>query len=232
MKAKHLLLGISGTAAAVALVTTASVAAGTGGSRATPHSVAAGHVRAPVSCGQPESVMGYVGLPRAGQEAGIRQTLGPRLLAQVASSPGGKTTVVALVAAGPGAALQRQYFSRFLPAYPQAGQSQLRSCSMTLSNRPADRVLTSAAVASFVRAGYFRSAAAAWSGYPQILVSDDPLTAGSVIVTFSVLGPVVKPKIPAGAAAGPHPPLHGLDTYTAIVKLAGALVTGVAKGGF
>src|SRR5215472_15148398 len=109
MKAKHLLLGISGIAAVVALVTTASVAAGTAGGRAAPRSVAAGHVLAPAGCGRPQSVMGYAGLPRAGQQAAIRRALGLRLLAQVASAPGGTTTVVALVAAGPGGAPPSRY---------------------------------------------------------------------------------------------------------------------------
>jgi hypothetical protein len=230
MIGKHLLLGISGTAAAVAAVTTASVAIAMGGGQAAPQRLTAAHVRSPVTCGQPRTVMGYVGLSRAGQDTAIRHALGSHLLAAIGGAQG-ITTVLVAPSASPKAAQQR-LSARLSPVYPQARESRLRSCSMRLSDRPAARVLVKAAVRSFVRAGFFTSAAAAWSRQPQVLVSDDPVAAGSVIVTFSAIGPVVNPQVPAGTVAGPHPPLHGLITYTAIVTKAGAAVTGVAKGGF
>ena len=110
--------------------------------------------------------------------------------------------------------------------------ARIAPVSRSYRRLPAAQPLVSAAVASFVRAGYFRSAADARSKRQLVLVSDDPAAPGSVIVTFMVTGPLYNPPIPPGTKAGPHPPIHLLDAFTAIVMMAGAAVTGVAKGGF
>jgi hypothetical protein len=230
----HLLPGLIGVGVAGVIGLGLGVwpAGGSGSGLTASGTLAASRARAPVTCGMFEQPMGYVGLLRAGQAAASSHALGARLLTQVSDRANGTTTDLVRSAAGLRAAQRAQFFSRWLPVYPQAREGWLRSCDMTLSDRPAAQSLINAAVTAFVRAGYFRSAAAARSLWPQVLVSDDPTAPRSVIVTYAVLGPVTSPTVPAGSKAGPHPPLHGLDVYTAIVKVAGAAVTGVAKGGF
>jgi hypothetical protein len=229
MRKGHLLLGLAsaGAAGAISLAIVGQAAA-----HATPQTLAASRSLPPVTCGLHESPMGYAGVLRTGQAAAVIQALGTRLLAQVSNRADGTTTELARAAWDLPAPASTGYAPRWLPVYPQAREARFRSCDMTLGNRPADQPLVSAAIASFVRAGYFRSAADARSQLQEVLVSDDPVTAGSVIVTFMITGPVYDPPIPAGASAGARPPLHRLDSYTAIVDTADAAVTGVARGGF
>ncbi len=234
MMKRRLLPGLIGaaTAGAIGLAIAAWPAAGQAGAHQGSATRDASAMAPPTTCGVPAETIGYLGVLRAGQAAVARQALGSRLLAQVSDPAQHTTADLIRTTPGLGAPGGTEYFSRWLPVYPQARQRQLRSCNQTLSDRPADQPLVSAAVTAFVRARYFRSAADARAQRQMVLVSDDPAAAGSVIVTFLITGPVYNPPVPPGSKAGPHPPLHLLDAYTAIVTLARAAVTGVARGGF
>jgi hypothetical protein len=184
-------------------------------------------VKFPTTCASGEQALGYADLVPAADTNAAQRALGSRLVAQVrgaanggrldlARSPGG--------AAAPG-------LPRWLPVYPQAKQGQLRSCDMTLSDRPAAQPFVAAAITSFVRAGYFTSAAQARAQEQEVLISDNPAATRSVIVTFTVMGRIYQPARPAGTKLAPHPPLHQLVAYTAIETMTGHQVTGVARGG-
>jgi hypothetical protein len=230
MMKRHLLPGLISVGMAGAIgIGIGAWAGGSGSGHTVSGTLAASHARAPVTCGTFERPMGYVAVVRAGQDAAARQALRTRLLAQVSDVADHATLDFARSATGLSPA---QFSARWLPVYPQARESRLRSCDMTLSDRPAAQRLINATIVSFVRAGYFRSAASARAKRQIVLLSDDPAAAGSVIVTFLVTGPRYNPPIRPGSKAGPHPPLHLLDAYTAIVNTASAAVTGVARGGF
>lgn len=232
MMKRHLLAGLASFSLASALGLAIGLPAGSAGNHAAYRVLAERDGRAPVACETFEQPMGYAAVLRAGQAAAAGQALRAQLVAQIRDRADGTTTDFVRPAVGFSAAQRVRYFSRWLPVYPQAREARFRSCDMTLSDRPADQPLVGAAVTAFVRAGYFRSAADATAKRQEVLVSDDPAAPGSVIVTFLVSGPRYNPPIPPGSHAGPHPPLHLLKAYTAVVKVAGPAITGVAKGGF
>jgi hypothetical protein len=103
---------------------------------------------------------------------------------------------------------------------------------MTLADRPAAKPIMDSAMTALVRAGYFASLPKLKTRLQTALISDDPATSGSVIVTIFVQGPVYEPTAPPGAKIGPHPALHSLTAYTALEVAATAQVVGTASGGF
>jgi hypothetical protein len=232
MMKRHLLAALASFGVASALGLAIGLPASSARQHATDRMAAERGRHAPVTCEMFEQPMGYAAVLRTGQAAAAYQTLGAQVLAQIRDRADGTTTDFVRPAAGFSAAQRVRYFSRWLPVYPQAREARFRSCDMTLSDRPADQPLVGAAVGAFVRAGYFRSAAHARAKRQEVLVSDDPAAPGSVIVTFLVTGPLYNPPIPPGSKAGPHPPMHLLKAYTAVVKVTGAAVTGVTTGGF
>jgi hypothetical protein len=193
----------------------------------------AGH--APIlACGQGETPMGYVGVNQGSELAAARKTSAAGVLTQVTDSATGQTlTFTRSPAAIPAVARSRDSAaSTWLPVYPQARQSDLRSCQTTLADRPATRPIIASAVKALVQAGYFPSAAKLKAQLQAALISDDPATSGSVIVTILAEGPAYEPSVPPGAKAGPHPPLHHLVAYTTLEVTTSAKAVGVAAGGF
>ena len=158
--------------------------------------------------------------------AAARAALRSALLTQVSDSATGQ---VLDFSRAKGSTL---HFSRWLPVYPQSRQPKLLSCNYLLADKPAAKPILDAAIAAIVRAGYFGSTISVRSQLQEVLVSDDPATRGSVIVTLMFTGPVHPVTAPKGVRAGPHPPLHGTISYTVLEQRAGAKVTGVARGGF
>jgi hypothetical protein len=185
-------------------------------------------------CEQGETPMGYVGVDQSGGSAAARITAGTGALTQIADSATGQVlTLTRSPAAIPAVERSRDSSaSSWLPVYPQATASDLRSCEMTLADRPAAQPIIDSAMKALVRGGYFPSLPKLKTQLQAALISDDPATSGSVIVTILVEGPVRQITAPPGVKIGPHPPLHSLTAYTALEVATNALVVGVASGGF
>lgn len=181
---------------------------------------------APIRCGQDETSWGYVAALRPGAEALARHALGKRLLAQVRDSATG--TVLDLIGLPVSTRGFSGFFTAWGPAYPQARQPALLSCSYLLADRPANQPVVTAAIRAVVTAGYLRSAAWARRQLLIVTVSDNPLTplgAGHVIVTLMFSGGPCH-KLPNG------PDVCGYITDTVLEIWPGATVTGTARGGF
>src|SRR5260370_15688558 len=97
---------------------------------------------------------------------------------------------------------------------------------MLLSDRPAAQPIINAAISAVAQQGYVSSAATLKSELQEVLISDNPVTADSVIVTLLIPGAVV--PNPPGASG---PVVHSLAAYTVIVKQSTNQPTGVARGG-
>jgi len=166
-----------------------------------------------------------VGLVRPGQTQAAQNALGSALVAQVTDSASG-TIVIARSDGGISAAVQSTYFSQWKPVLSQSQQASLLTCDMLLSDRPAAQPIINAAIGAVAQQGYVSSAATLRSELQQVLVSDNPAAADSVIVTLLVTGAVV--PNPPGASG---PVVHSLDAYTVIVQQSTGQPTGVARGG-
>lgn len=188
---------------------------------AAPNPAHKGHV-VPIKCGQDETPWGYVAAVRPGDAAAARAALGTALLGQVTDRETGWTLDIVGMPVSTGHF--RAFFAAWRLAYPQAEQPQLLSCNYLLADSPADQPLINAAIKAIVRAGYARSAARVRSGLQIVTVSDNPLTAGEVIVTLMFSG--AGHKLPNG------PTMYSLVSDTVLELWPGATVTGVARGGF
>jgi hypothetical protein len=171
------------------------------------------------------TTIGYAGLVRPGRLQATNDALGSTALAQVSDSASG-TVVIARSANGISAADRSTYFSQWEPVLSQSGQASLQSCDMLLSDRPAAQPIITAAIAAVAQQGYVSSAATLRSELQEVLISDNPLTADSVIVTLLVPGAVV--PNPPGVSG---PVVHSLAPYTVIVRQSTSQPTGVARGG-
>ena len=235
------------TAAAVAGVLAAhvygnsAVASGSRGTALTDAAAAGMAAHPPFHCGQGETAIGYVGVGKSSELTAARkptavENTSTGVLAQVTDSATGQVlTITRSPAAIPSAERSRDSdsaASSWLPVYPQAKQDDLRSCEMTLADRPAARPIIDSAMAGLVHAGYFSSLSKLGAQVQAALISDDPAESGSVIVTILVEGPVYQPVAPPGAKMGSHPPLRRLVAYTALEVASTARVVGVASGGF
>lgn len=180
----------------------------------------------PIRCGQGEQPIGYLGVVRPGQATAARNMLGAALLAEVSDASLGLIDI-AMTANGTSAARRQRDFSSWGPVLPQARQARLQSCSMLLSDRPADQPPITAALAAAAKHGYVTSAARLKSKLLEVLVSDNPAANGSVIVTLQADG---GPGYKMSASGGP--PVSGYLVYTVLENVSNAQVTGVAAGGF
>jgi hypothetical protein len=171
------------------------------------------------------TTIGYVGLVRPGQAQAAENALGSTLLAQLTDSASG-TIIIARSVNGIPSAAQSTYFSQWAPVLSQSQQASLQSCDMLLSDRPAAQPIITAAIAAVAQRGYVSSAATLQSELQEVLISDNPVAADSVIVTLLVPGAVV--PNPPGASG---PVVYSLDAYTVIVQQSTGQPTGVARGG-
>jgi hypothetical protein len=231
--------GNSAAATSNSAVASAKLASGSRGTTVT--AGAAGIAAHPaINCEQGQTAIGYVGvattseLAAARTPAALENTSDTGVLARVSDAATGQVLTFTRT---PGAipALERSRDSAersWLPVYPQAKQADLRSCEMTVADRPAARPIIDSAMAGLVRSGYFSSLSKLGAQVQAALISDDPANSGSVIVTILVEGPVYQPVAPPGAKMGSHPPLHSLVSYTALEVASTARVVGVARGGF
>jgi hypothetical protein len=185
-------------------------------------------------CEQGETAMGYVGLDQPDASAAARSASRTGALTQITDSATGQVlTLTRSPTAIPAVERSRDSgASGWLPVYPQATASDLRSCEMTIADRPAAQPIIDSAMKALVRGGYFPSLPKLKAQLQTALISDDPATPGSVIVTILVEGPVRQITAPPGVKIGPHPPLHSLTAYTALEVATSAHVVGVASGGF
>jgi hypothetical protein len=167
--------------------------------------------------------IGFIGLLRPGQALRARQSLGGSILATVTEP---RTGVLDLVRTPDNKTSQMTagYFARWSPVLSQSRQPKLQSCDMLLSDRPAAQPLIAAAVAAVARHGFTSSATKLRASLQEVLVSDDLLQPGMVLVTLMVPGAAYHP---ANA-----PVLHHLSSYTAVVSESTHQVAAVMKGGF
>jgi hypothetical protein len=84
-----------------------------------------------------------------------------------------------------------------------------------------------AALVTVAKQGYVTSAARLKSKLLEVLVSDNPAASGSAIVTLQASGGPAYELAARGA-----PPVRGYLVYTLLENVSGALVTGIAPGGF
>jgi hypothetical protein len=180
---------------------------------------------APVQC--TPATLGYIGVVRPGEAQAAQNALGSALLAQVRDSASGAVDV-ARSANGITPTAVSAYFSQWKPILSESQQESLKSCDMMLSDRPAAQPIITAAIAAVAQHGYVASAAALQSELQEVLISDNPLAAGSVVVTLLVPGPVV--PNPPGSSGGPV--ATSLDAFTVIMQQSTDEPTGVARGGF
>jgi hypothetical protein len=189
------------------------------------HSAAVGGLdpRARTCAGQ-GPVIGAVGVLRTGESGPARAALGPAVATQVRDTVLGD---LVFYRPGPGTESTQlsSVFARVGTVHAQAARPALHTCDMLLSNRPADRPLVAAALRAVVARHLAASASRLRTSVQEILVSDNPLRAGSVIVTLLLPGPARAP-ISRGA-----PKTHSLNPVTVIMSYPGARVSGVARGG-
>jgi hypothetical protein len=182
-------------------------------------------------------VIGYLGVARSGQAERAGRALGSGLLAQVGNSAGGVLDLARPPAAlwypnrsGNAASIslaeRSALFAKWLPVRALPRQADLRSCYDLMTNRPAAQPLIRTAMAAVVRRGYAASTARLRTELQEVLISDNPAVADSVIVTLMVPGRAYHP-IAKGA-----PLLHRMASYTVIMTEPGRQVSGVADGGF
>jgi hypothetical protein len=233
--------GNSATAGSNSAAASGNLASASRGTALTAAAAAGIAAHPPIHCGQTETAIGYVGVDKsselsaAGKPTAVKNTSGTGVLAQVTDSATGQVlTITRSPAALPAVERSRDSAasSSWLPVYPQAKQDDLRSCEMTLADRPAARPIIDSALSGLVHARYFSSLSKLGAQVQAALISDDPAESGSVIVTILVEGPVYQPVAPPGAKMGSHPPMHRLVAYTALEVASTARVVGVASGGF
>jgi hypothetical protein len=220
------------------LIAMAATAAAAGCASHSPPSRASGETVTTTSRSSAESVkgivpnlpctpspIGYAGLVRPGHAQAAQNALGSALLARVPDSASG-TVVIARSAGGMAAGAQSAALSQWKPVLGQSQQASLQSCNMMLSDRPAAQPIINAAISAVAQQGYVSSAATLKSELQEVLISDNPVAADSVIVTLLVPGAVV--PNPPGASG---PVVHSLAPYTVIVQQSTSQPTGVARGG-
>jgi hypothetical protein len=166
--------------------------------------------------------IGFIGSVRPGETFAARSALGGALLAPVSAGAEGHL-VIAQTANGMSDTELGSHFSRWAPLLSQSQDPQFRSCDMLISDKPAAQPIIAAAIAAIAAPGYSASPAALRSELQEVLISDNPLQPGTVIVTSMVPGAAYQPLN--------APVLHHLVAYTAVVNVFTDQVTGVAQGG-
>lgn len=191
----------------------------------TAHSAAVGALdpRARTCAGQGPAI-GEVGLLRAGKTGPARAALGSSLTTQVRDSVSGNLMFFR-PAAGMGPAQFGSYFTRVATVHAQSAIPALHTCDMLLSNRPAARPIVTAALRAAVADHLAASVSKLRASVQVILVSNNPLRSGSVIVTLLLPGPARAP-LSKGA-----PVTHKLEPVTVIMSYPGAKVSGLSRGG-
>ena len=117
------------------------------------------------------------------------------------------------------------YFTRVATVHAQSAIPALHTCDMLLSNRPAARPIVAAALRAAVADHLAASVSRLRASVQEILVSNNPLRRGSVIVTLLLPGPARAP-LSKGA-----PVTHKLEPITVVMSYPGAKVSGLSRGG-
>lgn len=177
-----------------------------------------------ITCGGQGPVIGEVGVLRPGAAAAARASYGRLALADLNDSASGRLMFFR-AAPGATAAWTTSYFTRVGAVHAQSSVPALHTCDMLLSNRPAAQPLVTAALRAAVSDGLAASVRGLRGKLQEVLVSNNPLRPGSVIVTLLLPGPARRP-IYKGA-----PSTHSLEPVTVVMSYPGARVSGVARGG-
>jgi hypothetical protein len=111
------------------------------------------------------------------------------------------------------------------PVLAQSTNPLLRSCEMTLSDRPAARAVLATALQALKSASLLPETHGQAAPVKQMLVSDNPLKSSSLIVTLLFPG---DPQQPSAAGA---PVTYTLTPFTVVMDYPSLQVTGTAASG-
>jgi hypothetical protein len=117
------------------------------------------------------------------------------------------------------------YFSKVGMVSAQAKDPELHSCDMMLIGLPAAKPLIAAGEQALVDARLVASLSVLKDELQDVLVADNVLRSGSVIVTLHVLGAKRAPIAPGG------PSTYSLAAFTVVMDYPSHKVTAVARGG-
>jgi hypothetical protein len=115
-------------------------------------------------------------------------------------------------------------FSSVANVMAQSADPALRSCDYLLSDRPDDAPFITAAINAAADHGLVASAAALRGELQIVMVSDNPLRPGSLIVTMLIPGPLLAP------ATSSAPARYALNSIIVVMDRSGPAVTGVGSG--
>ena len=152
--------------------------------------------------------MGAVGVLKPGEASDAEQALGSDLVAQATDTVSGSLMFFTPAAL---ALKLSPYFSKIDLVHAQAAATQLHSCDMMLIDRPAARPVIAAAEQALVNAHLFASLSALKGELQDVLVADNVLRAGSLVVTLHVPGAKRAPIAPGG------PPTYALAAFTVVM---------------
>jgi hypothetical protein len=175
-----------------------------------------------LSCGG--ATLGQVAVMRSGMStANLASQVHAQVRAQVTDSTQGHLVFLRGQDISP-AALTGTPFTRVADVMAQSADPALRSCDYLLSDRPAAQPFVRAALTAAYAHGMAPSATALRAELQMVMVSDNPLRPGSLIVTMLIPGPM------QSAATATMPALYGLNSIIVVMNRTGAAVTGIASG--
>jgi hypothetical protein len=166
--------------------------------------------------------MGAVGVLKSGEASAAELALGDDLVAQATDAVSGSLMFFTPAALG---LKLSTYFSKIDMVHAQAAAPRLHSCDMMLIDRPATKPVIAVAEQALVDAHLFASLSVLKNELQDVLVADNVLRAGSLIVTLHVPGAKRAPIAPGG------PPTYSLAAFTVVMDYPSCEVTSVMKGG-
>ena len=175
-----------------------------------------------LSCTGIGPAMGAVGVLKPGEASDAEQALGSDLMAQATDTVSGSLMFFAPAALS---LKLSTYFSKIDMVHAQAATPQLHSCYMMLSNVPAAKPVIAAAEQALVDAHLVASLSILKNELQEVLVADNVLRAGSVIVTLQVVGAKHAPVSSGG------PSTFSLAAFTVVMDYPSDEITSVMRGG-
>lgn len=174
-----------------------------------------------LSCSGSGPVIGEVGILRAGEARAAKNMLGKFFRAQATDSVSGQI----MFFVPPGSLNLKPFFSKISSVSAQASAPKLHSCDMMLADLPAAQPVIAAAENAVVNAHFVRSLAALKNAVQEVLLCDNALRSGALIMTMQVTGTKRAP-IYSGA-----PPTYSLASLTVVMNYPSLTVTAVTRGG-
>lgn len=175
-----------------------------------------------LTCTGDGPVLGAVGILRPGEAPAAKKMLGKSFRAQAIDSVSGP--IMLFAPAGIHLNL-KPVFSKVSLVSAQASAAKLHSCDMMLVNLPAAQPVITAAEYAVVNAHLVASLAALNKTLQEVLLYDNALRSGALIVTLQVIGAKRAP-IYSGT-----PPTYSLASLTVVMNYPSLTVTAATWGG-